>query len=794
MTLSSSPSGNHSPDAVDIRDAFPDLTIYGVMIEQTDGRYKPGAKITLQKPELLDDWPKSRQNVFILNKEVSVCIGSSDGWLCVAKLPLDYTDDQFMQLAESYGRVKEAFLMISEHTGESKGYGLIKYLSSDAAAQARHLLDGRVINSYRMDCDWLNSGHITFKSLHSKALFVDHLPPRYRDLGEFRKIFSVVRNPPYCQIAMPKGVIQDWGLVEFFDPEDSEITQQKLNQHRLKDQKIRVHFCIPGVNAINIYMQAVNAPADTKKKALMNDTPSANVYSQLQKLAGQNPNFAQNLQNIIQDQISSLSSGRSLLPGTIENVASEAATIQMSSPTMVSATPSLNSNAQAALMILLTAQMESQTGESSILQNPQVVGTLQSLVNQAANPSNQKDTSLNEILAQNPALDQVFKGPPGSQAQPQAAPQPQQARWNQGNGNTLIGPTAPSPPLYEQAKAALSAEQNHIQYTVPKDASPTPPIVANNLNNLLNTQNLNQLLGSLTNEQQQQQQQQQQAAPSISPAGQLPINDGLNSHQRGRRPSALPGQRPVLLGDPPAQHGGARPPLHPTSQSLHQALHPTVSVASGLGAQMANGLAAYQGLPAGAGLFPTPGNLHQNPYLMAGFQGIPMGNPSANPAFTYGANMTGASRLAMGPQPQTLLAAHSPYLTAAAGQQNYSAAAVATNAQYMAYFQQQQHQHQINFMNSLQHSAALSGMVATSPTVAITGYMPAPIGTAYSSPVSTMAQMGFATPPPNAGNKRKLPIPPSPEQSPEGPYIGQHSQGIGGHYADSYWRKRAKFE
>lgn len=45
--------------------------------------------------------------------------------------------------------------------------------------------------------------------------------------------------------------------------------------------------------------------------------------------------------------------------------------------------------------------------------------------------------------------------------------------------------------------------------------------------------------------------------------------------------------------------------------------------------------------------------------------------------------------------------------------------------------------------------------------------------------------------PPNI--KRKLPIPPSPEASPEGSYIGQHSQGLGGHYADSYWRnKRSK--
>ena len=54
---------------------------------------------------------------------------------------------------------------------------------------------------------------------------------------------------------MPKGVIQDWGLVEFFNPKDSEATQAKLNGHVLRGHPIKVHFCIPGVNAINIYMQ-----------------------------------------------------------------------------------------------------------------------------------------------------------------------------------------------------------------------------------------------------------------------------------------------------------------------------------------------------------------------------------------------------------------------------------------------------------------------------------------------------------------------------------------------------------
>lgn len=85
--------------------------------------------------------------------------------------------------------------------GQSKGYGLIKYLSSEAAAQARHLLDGRVVNgNYVVDCDWLNAGHITFQSLHSKALYVDGLPHNYRDLAEFRKTFSVIMKPPYCQV------------------------------------------------------------------------------------------------------------------------------------------------------------------------------------------------------------------------------------------------------------------------------------------------------------------------------------------------------------------------------------------------------------------------------------------------------------------------------------------------------------------------------------------------------------------------------------------------------------------
>jgi hypothetical protein len=48
-------------------------------------------------------------------------------------------------MTAGYGRVAACFLMISERTGESKGYGLVKYLTSEAASQAKHLLNTKEV-------------------------------------------------------------------------------------------------------------------------------------------------------------------------------------------------------------------------------------------------------------------------------------------------------------------------------------------------------------------------------------------------------------------------------------------------------------------------------------------------------------------------------------------------------------------------------------------------------------------------------------------------------------------------
>jgi hypothetical protein len=46
------------------------LAVLSVTIEHNDGRYKASAKLLLENPELLDDWPDSRQTAFVKNKEV----------------------------------------------------------------------------------------------------------------------------------------------------------------------------------------------------------------------------------------------------------------------------------------------------------------------------------------------------------------------------------------------------------------------------------------------------------------------------------------------------------------------------------------------------------------------------------------------------------------------------------------------------------------------------------------------------------------------------------------------------
>ena len=110
----------------------------------------------------------------------------------------------------------------------------------------------------------MKEGTHTLASLHSKVLYVDHLPPAFRDLPQFRRLFATVVSPPYCQIAQKHGVLQNWGLVEFDTAQQAEATMEALRGATLDGHPVRVQYCVPNIHAINIYMSFVNNPLDNR--------------------------------------------------------------------------------------------------------------------------------------------------------------------------------------------------------------------------------------------------------------------------------------------------------------------------------------------------------------------------------------------------------------------------------------------------------------------------------------------------------------------------------------------------
>ena len=535
--------------------------------------------------------------------------------------------------------------------------------------------------------------------------------------------------------------------------------------------------------------------------------------------------------------------------------------------------PTLNNNAQAALMILLTAQMQSQTGETSILQNPQVVGILQNLVSQAGNPTRNKTTSngdngstnLNELFS-HPALSSVFGNTSGNAS---SLPIQPQTNWqnsinadtsqNNGDSNTanilsqsqglvninahhqpnlaqrtalldtpkrpsLLGQGPPGYPNNPQQPQTLSAPPSSSASSAPvisnsqnDSTSTVPTILANNLNNLLNAQNLSQLLGSITSECQNQ------------------SSSSSTDFSSTQRPSA--GQRPVLLTSPPSQNingsqtsgmsngilmGYPTAPSQPQSQSngpplgqqmvmtnpgvqINQFAQTTPSILSNISLQqpsittqsysVSNQMANQQSSNSYMALVPPQSvAASQNPFLLnpAYSMAVPpptttVSHSGSSPAFVYGAPpiqpfgpavpsipLSGAQNIYGSYVPTSGTQVQPPY-----AQMSFGSTPIGTPANMIASYGAQQ---AFGFPPMSVQPTNISNSLIPQQTSMLNPQYP-----------STPPQQQMQSPPNTGyGLKRKLPMLPSPENSPDGPFIGQHSQGIGGHYADSYWRNRSQ--
>lgn len=102
-----------------------------------------------------------------------------------------------------YGSVERIFLVRSEVTGESKGYGFVDYSNKELAGQAKQSLmntGSKYIGGRILRVDFAEPNLTTYEDLHSKTLFVDKLPRDFTNGKVLREIFSRTGTVTFAQV------------------------------------------------------------------------------------------------------------------------------------------------------------------------------------------------------------------------------------------------------------------------------------------------------------------------------------------------------------------------------------------------------------------------------------------------------------------------------------------------------------------------------------------------------------------------------------------------------------------
>ena len=103
----------------------------------------PPAFVTLLNGAQAQDAIRSLHHSTVRGRCISVALQPTDSLLCLANLPHAFTAQQFEELVRAYGNIERCFLVYSELTGHSKGYGFVEYMKKDSASRARSELLGR---------------------------------------------------------------------------------------------------------------------------------------------------------------------------------------------------------------------------------------------------------------------------------------------------------------------------------------------------------------------------------------------------------------------------------------------------------------------------------------------------------------------------------------------------------------------------------------------------------------------------------------------------------------------------
>ncbi|XP_008829285.1 ribonucleoprotein PTB-binding 2 isoform X2 [Nannospalax galili] len=210
-------------------------------------RNKRTAFVTLLNGEQAQNAIQKFHQYSFRGKELLVQLQPTDALLCVTNLPVSFTLEEFEELVRAYGNIERCFLVYSEVTGHSKGYGFVEYMKKDFAAKARLELLGRQVGTSTLFAQWMDVNLLASELIHSKCLCIDKLPSDYRDSEELLQFFSSIHKPVFCQLAQDEGShIGGFAVVEYSTAEHAEEVQQAADGVSIKGSQIQLSFCAPG--------------------------------------------------------------------------------------------------------------------------------------------------------------------------------------------------------------------------------------------------------------------------------------------------------------------------------------------------------------------------------------------------------------------------------------------------------------------------------------------------------------------------------------------------------------------
>ncbi|XP_066129093.1 ribonucleoprotein PTB-binding 1 isoform X2 [Saccopteryx bilineata] len=247
-------------------------------------KYKGTAFVTLLNGEQAEAAISTFHQSHLRERELSVQLQPTDALLCVANLPPSLTQQQFEELVRPFGSLERCFLVYSERTGHSKGYGFAEYMKKDSAARAKSDLLGKPLGSRTLYVHWTDAGQLTPALLHSRCLCVDRLPPGFSDVDALRRALSAVHTPTFCQLAYGQdGQLKGFAVLEYETAEMAEEAQQQADGLALEGSHLRVSFCAPGPPGRSMLaaLIAAQATALNRGKGLL---PEPNILQLLNNL------------------------------------------------------------------------------------------------------------------------------------------------------------------------------------------------------------------------------------------------------------------------------------------------------------------------------------------------------------------------------------------------------------------------------------------------------------------------------------------------------------------------------